>query len=221
MIPEITQEDIELVRQYLKKPHEIEYNGKTVNLFWSGGADSTFLLLALLIKGYCVLTIFVEIENNVEKNRREQEARDKIEMVIRMQFPQLTSFWHLRHAPEQSFKVPGCPRQSISQALYWLVATQSETRFSNDYCIGYVNGDDAIYYIPQMQKIIEAFNGMAEPEKQVTVSYPLVRLKKKWYWDSIDPMIAQHITWCESPYHTNPDTCSCLPCKRHRYEIGE
>lgn len=49
-------------------------NTKKILQFWSGGADSTYLLLQNLRCGYDVSTVYIEIQNNVEKTQREHKA---------------------------------------------------------------------------------------------------------------------------------------------------
>jgi len=50
-------------------------NGKDVFLFWSGGADSTYLLLQNLRCDYKLTVGYVDIENNKDKSIRETAAR--------------------------------------------------------------------------------------------------------------------------------------------------
>ncbi|AIX13025.1 putative alpha hydrolase [Erwinia phage phiEa2809] len=220
MIPEITLEDIELVKRYMQEPFHIEYNGINVNLLWSGGADSTFLLLALLVKGCAVRTFHVNLLNNKVKNEREKEARDIIFDAVSKQYSGLIKNWSKQDWAQQEFDIPGSTRQSISQALYWLVATQTKTAgWGTAFAIGYVNGDDAIYYIPALQAIVDGFNMMCAPEDKITVSFPLARVKKSWCWDAMPEIISQHIVWCEAE-KPGPD-CQCAPCRRARFELKD
>ena len=55
---------------------------KKVLQFWSGGADSTYLLLQNLLNGCEVTRVYIKIENNPEKTKRELQAQKLLEKDI-------------------------------------------------------------------------------------------------------------------------------------------
>lgn len=56
--------------------------------FWTGGMDSTAMILRLLAEGHEVHAGYVEIMNNPEKTKRERAAIQKILPIIKERYPE-------------------------------------------------------------------------------------------------------------------------------------
>lgn len=201
----------------------IAYNGKTVTLFWSGGVDSTYMLFWLLAHGYEVHTIYCELENNSFKVKRENLAREKIRNWTIANVPSVTSRWHHRKEPISRIKISsGDFRACLAQAPLWLVNTQFiggelSRELPRTYVMAYVNGDDALYWIPAFNKIVEGYNMLAKDGHDITVLFPLASMKKAWFYEALQPIYGL-MTWCE--YHVLKKNCKCPACVRHRHELS-
>lgn len=199
-------------------------NGEKVTLFWSGGVDSTYMLLWLLAHGYEVHTVYCEVENNSFKVKRENWARKKIKAWVDEHAPGLADNWKHREAPLSVINIPaGDFRASLAQAPIWLLNTQFIggsyfDELPRTYVISYVNGDDALYWFPSFDKIIEGYNMLAKEDEQVSVLFPLANIKKSWFYEALSPLYGL-MTWCEVPVLTK--NCDCTPCQRHRYELSK
>lgn len=210
---------VSYVLQGNKKP--LPLNGKEVTLFWSGGVDSTFMLVYLLVHGYKVHTVHCELTNNGSKNKREDWAREKIRNWI-LENTRLGDNWNHLPNPLSIVKVPaGGFRACLAQAPLWLVNTQFEGRnlygVPPVYVIAYVNGDDAIHWIPAFNKIVEGYRMLSKPdEPKIEVLFPLASIKKSWYYRSLRPLWGK-MTWCERD--VLKVNCDCPPCSRHRHEL--
>lgn len=201
------------IEKLLKSPKPS--NGETINIFWSGGVDSTYMMLWLLCHGYYVNAYWVEIECNQSKNEKEKEARKKIVATIEKQYPELYSRLSYFSTPAMSVKSRGHSRTYISQAPIWLLATQL-IGTSNHFAMGYVSGDDALTWIDAIKGVIANYNKMTSPHDKVEMHFPLMKIKKKWFFEYIPWDIRKDLYWCE---YGNSDhkVCKCVACTTHRH----
>lgn len=216
----IKMEDADFVEDVLKCVEQRkEFNGKAVTLFWSGGVDSTYLLCWLLSHGYEVHTIYCDIKNNSPKTKRERWARDNIRSKL-LNIPLLCDHWTHHSTPIAEYSVPsGGFRACLAQAPFWLLSTLLKgDSLPSDYLIAYVNGDDAIYWLPEFKKVISAYQGLLPGKDSVTVQFPLVNNKKSWFYGSMKPLHGL-MTWCEEPVLRK--NCDCPACKTHRYQLED
>lgn len=203
-------------------PHKPD-NGEKITLFWSGGVDSTYMLFWLLAHGYEVHTVYCELQNNSFKVKRENWARKKIKEWVEHNVPSLTHLWKHRDEPVSKMKVPsGEFRASLAQAPIWLVNTQFvgghySRELPKTYVISYVNGDDALHWIPAFNKIVEGYNMLAKDGENITVLFPLATMKKPWFYGTLAPLYGL-LTWCEYPILKK--NCDCPACVRHRHELS-
>lgn len=160
------------------KPH----NGKVVNIFWSGGVDSTYLMLWLLCHGYYVNAYWVEITGNHAKNDKEKEARKKIVDVIKKEYPELYRNLSYFSKPAVSIDNQGSSKTIIQQAPIWLLATQLINNSHNDFVMGYVSGDDALTWIDAIKGVVKSYNKMTHSSNRVNIHFPMSQLKKKWFF---------------------------------------
>ncbi len=195
------------------------WNGRTVNLFWSGGLDSTYLLLWLIGHGFKVNAIWVEIENNARKNEREKQARQKIFDKIRKEYPKV--FWNLNYSIDPVFKISGLRdyRTNLCQPPIWLLATQFHCQ-GNEFAIWYVCGDDACMWIDDIKNVIGAYNGLAKKDENVVIHFPLLSVKKCVFYRDIPKDILDIITWCEMGDGEN-ENCRCGACVTHRHLLDK
>lgn len=201
----------------------LAYNGEKVTLFWSGGVDSTYMLFWLLAHGYEVHTIYCELENNSFKVKRENWARKKIREWVAANSPRLNINWHHREEPISKMNIQsGEFRSCLAQAPVWLVNTQFACGhfgqgLPRTYVMAYVNGDDALHWIPAFDKIVEGYNMLAKDGHEITVLFPLASMKKTWFYEALKPIYGL-MTWCE--YFVLKKNCECPACVRHRHELS-
>lgn len=214
----VTMADVLFVRDVMRgDAQKLHYNGEDVTLFWSGGVDSTFMLLWLLAKGYKVHTIYCAVENNRFKVKREQWARENIRGWLYQNMNSLCDKWVYKSTPLSTIDArTGGFRSCLAQAPLWLLNTQF-TGVPHDYVMAYVNGDDALNWIPAFNKIIEGYNMLNDSgTPDIQMHYPMTTMKKNWFFDSMKP-IHKFLTWCEMPrLRIN---CPCAACSRHRFEL--
>lgn len=200
----------------LQNPLPIKERQPAINLLWSGGMDSTYLLLWLLSHGYKVTPHWIKLENNHFKNDREKAAKERIMNVLLNHYPELadrittrqtnpvmTMTLHNRHLVGT-----GCVR--LSQAIIWLFGSQFIE--ADNVCIGYVNGDDAIMFLDKIRGVIKSLNKMRF--SPMTLLTPLEKINKTVIWEEIPKEIQKYITWCEMPESSL--TCKCPACLTHR-----
>lgn len=201
----------------------LAYNGEKITLFWSGGVDSTYMLFWLLAHGYEVHTIYCELQNNSFKVKRENWARRKIREWVTTNSPRLNTNWHHREEPLSKMSImAGEFRPCLAQAPVWLVNTQFTVGQFNGlprtYVMAYVNGDDALHWIPAFNKIVEGYNMLAKEGQDITVLFPLASMKKAWFYEALRPIYGL-MTWCE--HLILKKNCGCPACVRHRHELSE
>lgn len=219
--------DYKFVQQVLTNKEKcLEHNGESVTLFWSGGVDSTYMLFWLLAHGYEVHTIYCELENNFHKVKRENWARKKIKEWIDVNAPDIAQHWYHNDEPISKISVrTGGFRSNLAQAPLWLLNTQFIGGYGGyyadalptTYVISYVNGDDALHWIPSFNKIIEGYNMLAKEGEQITVVFPLISLKKSFFYEALKPLYGL-MTWCEM--EVLKKNCDCKACIRHRHELS-
>lgn len=212
--------DSDFVSKVLKGEEQpLPPKGESVTLFWSGGVDSTYMLFWLLAHGYEVHTVYCEIENNSFKVKRENWARGKIRQWASDNHPGLLSSWIHCEKPLSVLSVSnGGWRPCLAQLPIWLLNTQFSQQFTlpETYILSYVNGDDALHWIPAIQKVMEGYAMLSE-DKPAELLFPLISLKKSWFYHALEP-IHGFLTWCE--YAKLSVNCSCPACKRHRHELS-
>ncbi|AXY86508.1 hypothetical protein SeSz3_117 [Salmonella phage SenASZ3] len=216
----VSVSDCDFVYRVLQGDAPLPENNQEVTLVWSGGVDSTYMLIWLLSKGYSVHTVYCHLENNKFKSKRENWARNKIHNWINKNAPLLMYRWTHHQEPISSINVPnGGFRACLAQAPIWLLNTQFKgSGLPSTYILAYVNGDDAIHWIPAFNKVIEGYNMMTrDGERPIEILYPLISLKKSWFYHHMSP-IHDLMTWCELPILKK--NCDCPACVRHRHELS-
>lgn len=196
-------------------PEELKY--KDINIFWSGGLDSTFMMIWLAAKGYMVHTHWVELTCNKNKNELETEAREKIMKTLAEEYPSIRR--RIRYNKESSVMIKhnGMIRSALGQATTWIYAMQLIDHDVDDFAIGYVAGDDAVAMIDDINYLIKANDRMAKNGKNARVHFPLAKMKKIWFYGEMPESICKDLHWCE--LGGNPSTCSCPACKTHRHML--
>lgn len=203
------------------EPNENKQRKSSLNVlqFWSGGADSTYLLLQNLLCGHKVTATYVNIRNNRTKCTREQNARKLLQKDI----AKFCVYFHCQkpiYLPDHELLVKGesfghCPApQQIIFAMFALLIGRTYDTIT----LGVVNGD-SMQGCTLNKDFLEAykkhFHGMFS-----TITYPIENVSKEaiyltlqGYDKTLGTAFLKHITVCESIDKPCGKVKKCLPCQ--------
>ena len=192
---------------------------KDILLFWSGGADSTFLMLQDLLAGNAVTATYVDIINNVQKSDRERHARELLKKDI-SKFCKYFDCEEPKYIPDHSISVKGetfgncpAPQQIIFAMFSMLIGLHFDeihlgvvvgycmagSRFNRD--IMEVCKQHFCGHFPRIEYPIES------------VSKETIYLALKGYDEVLGTHMVEHISCCESITEPCEEDKNCLPCK--------
>ncbi len=187
--------------------------------FWSGGADSTYLLLQNLMCKRKVTCVYVSIMNNRKKCEREADAREKLKEDIKI-FCKHFGCPHPLYYPDSTIRVRGksfsdCPMpQQIMFAMFSLLLG---TDFG-EVQMGVVLGD-SMRGVRMNQAIADAYKQSVYcPIPPITypiedVSKEAIYLTLKGYDDTLGTDFLGHITCCEQVEKPCGKKKMCHPCQ--------
>lgn len=175
---------------------------------WSGGLDSTALILHYLEKGYAVDVICIKDDClGPFKIAREEKARAAIKPYFNNK--------KVLFLEDAKVTTPFAGNLIFNQMPTWLLMlmTCSDARHT-EVAIGYVMGDDAISYLPEIKRLWNAssflFGGRRAMPK---LCFPIAQVTKGMIWRAFPDELKQHVTWCENC--GDADFCdNCTPCKK-------
>jgi 7-cyano-7-deazaguanine synthase in queuosine biosynthesis len=190
-------------------------------VLWSGGFDSTCLVIEKLQEGD-IDVMYVRLENNERMQRREKKAIGKLKILIKdanLKGSVINEFsfgYEYIDITKGMFALPGL----WLQAAVYLVNPQVHSEIN----IGYVKGDDAWHYKSQIQKVYKSLLAL------VCDSQDVVPLKFPYEWYTKADILAgmesfmynkqmmNLIYYCENG--AKSPCGSCGSCKRHSSELG-
>lgn len=124
---------------------------------WSGGFDSTYLILYYLEKGYNVVAQYTEILNNENKTKAELNAIDKLIILIRKKYKNF-NFLITKNKYEVDANSDRT-RIAIAQPSIWLHSLLfSDNKNCDLIGVGYILGNHAISYIEDIKNVWEAYS---------------------------------------------------------------
>ena len=187
--------------------------------FWSGGADSTYLLLQNLMCKRNVTCVYVSIINNRKKCEREAAAREKLKEDIKI-FCKHFNCPEPRYYPDSAIRVSGksfnlCPMpQQIMFAMFSLL-------LGNDFGeiqMGVVLGD-SIRGVHLNEAIVDAYKESTFHQFR-PITYPIEDVSKeaiyltlKGYDDTLGTDFIGHLTCCEQVDKPCGEKKKCHPCR--------
>lgn len=176
---------------------------------WSGGLDSTALINYLLKKGDSVSSIYVEIPNNGEKVKREKQAIENMTPYL--------NHYAFTHIGSTIISPLDGSMLCLKQPMLCLTALLYALTSQHDcVAIGYVSGDCAISYLPDIRSIWDSFSSLTD-RKLPPLTFPLIKREKSELFSELPSELKTHVTWCEN--HEDKAPCGqCHPCKRALYE---
>jgi 7-cyano-7-deazaguanine synthase in queuosine biosynthesis len=192
---------------------------KNVLLGWSGGLDSTRLILHYRSLGWNIDAIYCILKNNPEKTERELAAR---KAIMEQYFHDwVKPAFNLRHGHTSIDLGAVWRAPSFSQVVPWLLTLFMNVAEDHDeVALGYICGDDAISYLDEIKAVWNSFNGISKFQLPPLVFPLMKKTKPEIYWE-IPEGIRGLTTWCESA--NKEDNCGeCIPCRKMLfYELRE
>jgi len=190
-------------------------------VLWSGGTDSTCLVIDLLKEGD-IDVLYIDIANNVIPQRHEKKAITKLKCLI------LDANLPGKIISEYKFgySTISVTKQIYAQPALWINAAAyiADTDIHSSVNLGYVRADDAWYYRTEIMNLYTAMNDLVSEGKEVPLEFPLKwdsktmlieRLKKFVYFKQVMRLIY----WCEKG--TKIQCGECRSCLRHKSELGD
>ena len=142
--------------------------GDNILVSWSGGYDSTYMIINLLKQGYNVKAI--QIQSPAMVSSKIEVERTKL---ITPLLEKLGNFSNIvinqEYECHSTFCLPQLPIFLFNLAL----SSKIET---NKVCIGYVMNDDAVSFLPEIKKIWKSLGSL---KKLPPLEFPLIQTKKK------------------------------------------
>lgn len=193
--------------EYLKEPR------KKIAVAWTGGYDSTALILKYLSEDYDVTAVSAILENNEFQSASEQRARDAIMAYFD------NSYKYRGRVKCISFKIPTIPQSrqmEIIQPYLWL--TNLPLHCNNEkIALGYVSGDDFWHFKEYAKKSQEALNGFARDKFEF--EFPLEYYDKEgltgFYRENKE--IVPFLSVCENGTHWMACDGYCKKCPKMRW----
>ena len=185
---------------------------KRVLVSLSGGVDSTHLCQMYLRNGYTVDAIYTELTNNENKSLREKTAISEITSHFKSKYGEYFNDLGYNLISLNSTPSSLC----FIQVLPWLFTLVNTVKeYHSEVSIGYIQNDDIIPWLPEIQKIWKSFNNIST-FKLPPLKFPLIKYNKNSLWDGLDSHLKTLVRWCETD--TTNDKCGkCTPCKKMIY----
>lgn len=182
-------------------------------VLWSGGIDSTFMILRLLELGHSVEAGYVEIQNNQVKTRSEQSAIALLQPLIKDKYPSQFKFHGTIYSARNYSRARGLLLRQLPYFIHALmVAPPTDFR-----ALGYVGGDSAIKRLADIRKLYNSYRPLHF--NLAPLCFPIKQYKKEQIAEHLKeyyPSILQACWWCERQAYsqTNRNCGECTPCKR-------
>lgn len=109
---------------------------KSILLLWSGGFDSTLLLIEALRQGYTIRTLYFKVPNNELKTIRETYKRDLIKEELEQKFSNIINDTIIDIPP-----IYKSENARLTQPFLWLTHSILQLNEDDYLCLGYIKED--------------------------------------------------------------------------------
>lgn len=183
---------------------------KTVLCSWTGGLDSTAMVLQYLGEGNTVIPVYTEMKNNPNKTNRELAALEELR-------PLMPHNCLLGYTRKMSIEIPGGGNSAKLPQSFAMLSALAYSVYEDvdEVAIGYVMNDDAISFLPEIQAVWESMLSLMW--KPPPLLFPMKQKTKTELWFSLTPEMRRAVTWCEDEFHFHATTkyCGkCVPCRK-------
>lgn len=178
-------------------------------VMWSGGTDSTYLVLNRLLSGGSVTGLYVSVLNNETKTVAELAAIRRMCGFFEKMFPRKFTFNHVAKIDITAGTF------LLKQPLLWMLPaayfTSVEPDKYNEVCIGYILKDDAISWLEDFKQIWKSLESLTL-DGLPTLTFPLSKVPKS------DLKLPEELeacrVFCECPTKGEDDYKSCGRCEK-------
>lgn len=204
----------------------IENNPKVITVVWSGGFDSTFVLLDECDKAkndpnniyiQCVTTSFDN--TGTTKNAREKDAREKIKRYISRTYPSINiSYANLEMKWDNNEYRFNSSNEGLSQPIIWICSLLPLLDRDTIVKFGYLKCDDAMSSRFK-QDVIALFDAASKlVGKNIKLELPLENYDKNYVISYLMNEVTEVFEYCTSCENsgTNDKCGHCVPCQHLR-----
>jgi 7-cyano-7-deazaguanine synthase in queuosine biosynthesis len=194
-------------------------NKKTIGVLFSGGLDSTYMLMKALDEGHEVVPFYIDVKNNLSKSKVEQHQAKKILDLINKKYDKF-----LRLDVVASINVSGDPHNlKFKQVPLWILGMCYLGSRIDEIHVGYVMNDDAISYLDDIKRIFKAYHAILETKPKLV--FPISKMKKQEIQEELPSEFKSLVVSCEDPYLNESDggfeyyECGrCVACQRAKHD---
>lgn len=182
--------------------------------FWTGGMDSTAMILRLLAAGHEVHAGYVEIMNNPEKTKRERAAIQNLLPKIQERYPE---FVLVERVAKTECSVGPVHYPSFKQLPSFVFAAVQYAGGYDQIALGYVMNDDEISFLSEIRELFEtSFRLTIQSDIKIPeIIFPMTKTSKHEIHNDLGELF-EFVTWCEEENlpegHRNCGECT--PCRK-------
>jgi len=194
---------------------------KEVHIFWSAGFDSTFLVYKALMEGHKVSTYYIDLLNNPDKTKAENNAIGLLINEFHKQFPN-TMISHTKLGSiklDYSFNMDNTYGYLLST---FLPLIQVENYSIDEIQIGFIVGDLNISYLEDIQNAYSSLMAFMKRPK-VKLTFPLKKVTKGEIFGELPINYTKYVQTCEAPGYeidiSNGLRKMCMECNKCK-ELG-
>jgi tRNA(Ile)-lysidine synthase TilS/MesJ len=183
-----------------------------IGVAFSGGLDSTFVLMRALEEGHEVRPVYIDTEIGENMKILEKQQVERIYDRLHFRYSNLGHYttFNLRLSVSHGF--------SLQEPPLWVYATMNHAlEFGlEEVRIGYVLGDQANSYLDDIRKLWDALLGfVSEDHIKPRIVFPAVKWSKsdiiKWIKER-NYDVWEMVTWCENPIEIDNKFKTCGEC---------
>lgn len=183
---------------------------------WSGGVDSTAVVIWYFSKGIPFETVYVKVPNNKFNQAKELAAR---KLILKKLTDIYGNYCIKDHVINHVLTLRGNRNYPV-QAYIWATSICAYLDLSRYKVIsfGYIRGDDFWHFRPEFENLITAAVKMADRTNTVEFEYMLEWRRKHDVIDNFYKYDGVHETLemthvCESTEETTKKICKCSKCQ--------
>jgi len=188
-------------------------------VLWSGGFDSTTLVIDLLHDGD-IDVLYVNLENNKKMQAREKKAITKMKALI----TDVNLKGCILNEYTFGYGVISFTKSLYAQPALWLQAASmiADSNNHSEVNIAYVRHDDVWHYKTEIINAYNALNQLTCPDNVVPIKFPYEWYTKTTLLNQLKDFvyikqILQLVYYCEEG--TKEPCGECSSCKHHDHEL--